>query len=156
MRFTGLPRRRGELLDDPIALIVLAQHIDARRGHVFVVAHHGSRHRRLRGQVVFVQDVPGQNEVMLLAPLLARDGEVFQKELLQQLDIVPLDLRNSLAVHLQEEFGQTLFEVVAEALLELLEQLRRERRAKCAVIAIHRKTIEQRAAMRLIGKDALD
>ena len=66
------------------------------------------------------QDVAGEHEAVLLAPALAGHGKVFEEKLLEQFDIVPLDRRDALAVHLQEQLGQPGFEIIAKPLFKSL------------------------------------
>lgn len=80
--FIQLPRHRGYLLYNPPAIVFLGQHIHSRIIHIFIEAHQGALHHGLGRQAVFMEDMAGKQQLILMAPVLDWLRKIFKKQFL--------------------------------------------------------------------------
>ena len=152
----GLSGGGSKLLDDPVAPVVFGQAINAGIAHMLVKTHQGAFRHGLIHERILVQDVPGKDDAVLLAPVIERLGEVLQEQIIRQVDVMQLDRRDQLAAHPVEQLRNDGTGVIAVTPAELPEQIVRPAHGADHDPILLPPVIHAAPAVRLIGEDALD
>ena len=146
----------GQLLDDPVAAVMLGQHVHAGVAHVLVEAHEGAVGDGLVHEAVLVEDVTRELDAVIVAPIVEGLGEALQEEGVGQVDVVELDGSHDLAVLAVEQLGEDGTAGKAVAGLKLLEDVIRPGGGAGHDTVIFAAVVETVAAVRLVGEDTLD
>ena len=86
-RFIILFGCRNALLYRPITFAGKRKIIDTRVVHVRIVSHHRSAELRLVRKLILVQNVPREQQIIVLTPLVIRARERIEKQSLYRFDI---------------------------------------------------------------------
>ena len=146
----------GQLLDDPVAAVMLGQHVHAGVAHVLVEAHEGAVGNRLVHEAVLVEDVTRELDAVVVAPVVQRLGEALQEQGVGQVDVVELDGSHDLTVLAVEQFGEDGTAGKAVSGLKLLEDVVGPGGGAGHDTVVFAAVVEAMAAVRLVGEDALD
>ena len=123
---------------------------------MLVKTHQGAFRHGLIHERILVQDVPGKDDAVLLAPVIERLGEVLQEQIIRQVDVMQLDRRDQLAAHPVEQLRNDGTGVIAVTPAELPEQIVRPAHGADHDPILLPPVIHAAPAVRLIGEDALD
>ena len=146
----------GQLLDDPVAAVMLGQHVHAGVAHVLVEAHEGAVGDGLVHEAVLVEDVTRELDAVVVAPIVEGLGEALQEQGVGQVDVVELDGGHDLAVLTVEQLGEDGTAGKAVAGLELLEDVVRPGGGAGHNAVMLAAVVEAVTAVRLVGEDTLD
>ena len=135
--------------------IIFAKVIHSRHIHKLVIAHYAAAHCRLRGKVILVQNVPRYQNAVLFAPFLIRNGEIFYKQLLLDLDKV-VSLFAKLAFCTAEpQKRQSFFYFIPLALFKFFKQRVGIRYLFFGVLFLSSEPVKVGISMRFVGENAL-
>ena len=118
-----LMRYGTQLFGNPPAAGSLAQKVDSGDIHIFITGHQRTQHTGLVRKRILVKKMTGEKPAVLLTAVLDLLQEIFQEEILYQLQIIQRYAGKGFALFPQENFRKVLLQIIAVTLLEGAEKL---------------------------------